>query len=168
MIIHMYCSTGCAVVIGSCSRIQLRSHPSHHFGPEPVCGRVSRCVASQGSTKYFFSVISSLYFWNFPWKCINFFVWVCTKGEKSITFNLFLSQKIVSVTEIIYCHIISVTETPFCDKNFSVTGTFFCDNNLFLTKYAWILMKSFCEKWEFPSFQIVEIITLWSPGVRVI
>ena len=37
MIIHMYCSTGCAVVIKSCSRIQLRSHPSHHFGPETVC-----------------------------------------------------------------------------------------------------------------------------------
>ena len=37
MIIHMYCSTGCAVVIESCSRIQLRSHPSHHLGLEPLC-----------------------------------------------------------------------------------------------------------------------------------
>ena len=37
MIIHMYCLTGAAVVIGSCSRIQLRSHHSHHRWPEPVC-----------------------------------------------------------------------------------------------------------------------------------
>ena len=36
MIIHMYCLTGAAVVIGSCSRIQLRSHHSHHRWPEPV------------------------------------------------------------------------------------------------------------------------------------
>ena len=36
MIIHMYCLTGAAVVIGSCSRIQLRLHHSHHHWPEPV------------------------------------------------------------------------------------------------------------------------------------
>ena len=90
-----------------------------------------------------------------------------------------MSQKIISVAEIIFCYIIIfVTETPFCYRNFlllqkllsvtktetfSLTGTFFCDYNLFLTKYSWILMKSFREKWEFPLSQIIKIIFLWSP-----
>ena len=121
--------------------------------------------------------------------------------------NFFLSQKIIFVSEIIFCHIIivllqkllPVTKTSFChrnfflsEKHFSVTETYFshrnffmspkllfvthtsvtktslchrnCDNNLFLTKYAWIQMNSFREKWEFPLSQIIEIITLWSPG----
>ena len=64
-----------------------------------------------------------------------------------IFFHIVLLQKLLSVTE-----------------TFSVTEFFFCDNNLLLTKYTLILMKSFREKWEFPLSQIIEIITLWSPG----
>ena len=45
-----------------------------------------------------------------------------------------MSQKLFTVTYFLLQKPLPVTETPFCDKNFSVTGTFFCDNNLFLAK----------------------------------
>ena len=49
MIIHMYCLTGAVVVIGRWSRIQLRSHHSHHCWPEPVC-RPSTGARASGRT----------------------------------------------------------------------------------------------------------------------
>ena len=73
--------------------------------------------------------------------------------------KLFVLQKKIFSLTILFC----LTVTCFC-SSFSGRNMFY-QKYPFRSLYAFFSGKSFCEKWKFFWSQIIEIVTLWSPGL---